>query len=129
MFITSTLSSKDKNLVLVAIKRVSSLLALHTSNLRALSHLLLDSDHQIRTAAAAHIRHISSEPLLCNKVINCYLFDATQFTTADFGAPQLSDKWHRNTVRTLDCLQKACFNCVFQDCWDHMPIRRPKRNV
>ena len=72
--------------MLVAIKRVSSLLALHTSNLRALSHLLLDPDHQIRTAAAAHIRHISTEPLLRNKVINCYLFDAAQFITADSDA-------------------------------------------
>ncbi|CAK8698467.1 unnamed protein product [Clavelina lepadiformis] len=73
MFITSTLSSGIHHLVLVAIKRISSLLALRISNLRALSHLLLDDDHDVRTAAAAHIKHIATEKLLRDKAILAYV--------------------------------------------------------
>uniref|UniRef100_H2ZEK5 Uncharacterized protein n=1 Tax=Ciona savignyi TaxID=51511 RepID=H2ZEK5_CIOSA len=67
MFITSTLTSGVDDLVLVAIKRLSSLLALRMSNLRALSHLLLDSSSTIRSSAAAHIKHISTEEPLKEK--------------------------------------------------------------
>jgi len=68
VFITSTLRSGSSELALVAIKRMSSLLALRLSNLRALSHLLLETDCTVRTAAAAHIKHISTEESLREKV-------------------------------------------------------------
>nr|CAB3244519.1 protein FAM65A-like [Phallusia mammillata] len=72
MFITSTLRCGIRELILVAIKRMSSLLALRISNLRALSHLLLDTDAGIRTAAAAHIKHISTEETLREKAVMSY---------------------------------------------------------
>ncbi|XP_078486444.1 rho family-interacting cell polarization regulator 2-like [Ciona intestinalis] len=72
MFITTTLSSSNRDLVLVAIKRLSSLLALRLSNLRALSHLVLDGDTMIRSAAAAHIKHIATEEPMKEKALVSY---------------------------------------------------------
>ena len=53
---------------MVAIKRVSSLLALRVSNLKALSYLLLNDDIELSTAAAAHIKHIATDDDLKDKV-------------------------------------------------------------
>nr|XP_026695259.1 rho family-interacting cell polarization regulator 2-like [Ciona intestinalis] len=72
LFITTTLSSSNRDLVLVAIKRLSSLLALRLSNLRALSHLVLDADTMIRSAAAAHIKHIATEEPMKEKALVSY---------------------------------------------------------
>lgn len=68
VFISQTLGCGVPRLVIIAIKRVSSLLALRPSNLRALAHLLLDKDQTICTATAAHLKDMATEKSLRQKV-------------------------------------------------------------
>ncbi|XP_039251341.2 uncharacterized protein LOC120328857 isoform X1 [Styela clava] len=72
MFITSTLRSDNTDLILIAIKKVGTLLALRTSNLCALSHLLLSPEKMVRAAAAAHIMHIGKDVSLRDKALVSY---------------------------------------------------------
>lgn len=69
VFLTTMLQSENRDLVLAAVTRVGSLLALRTSNLCALTHLVLSKDETLRAAAVKHITEIASDAALHDKVL------------------------------------------------------------
>ena len=74
LFITGMLESKVDRLVLSAIKRLQGLLALRSTNIRALAVLLLDSNKEVRNASAAHLAHIGTDSSFREKAL-CALLE------------------------------------------------------